>query len=93
MAKFKIKAASFDAYLWTGVYDEKTTPRWFIQAMKKKGDEEGAARIISNDIIKTVTDRQILTAQKGDYVVRDTSGKLFPVKSAVLKLLNVELVE
>ena len=90
MAKIKIKATSLDAFKWTGVYVEKETPKWLIAAMKMKGDEVGAARIVNNEVIKVVTERGIMTAFKGDYILRDSDGVLYPLNPRVLELLGAE---
>lgn len=95
MAKFRRKPIVIDAWLWDGRYEAKTTPKWVMEGMQKEGSEIGSLRIVNNDVVRMISEDpirpQILTAFKGDYVIRGPKGELYPCKAEIFHLLHDEV--
>lgn len=92
MPKYKRRSIAVDAFQWTG-YDPKTNPKWFTDAQKKPSDQAGACRVISNDIVKVLTPTGIITAHKGDYIMRSDKGDLYPCSEKLFNFLHDEITD
>lgn len=92
MPKYKRRSIAVDAFQWKG-YDVSEIPKWFVAAEKKPADEPGACRVISNDLIKVLTPTGIVTARKGDYIVRSDKGDLYPCDEKLFNFLHDEIAD
>lgn len=75
MAKYCIKAASFDAVQW----DEKNLPA--VEAVV----QDGAALEVHPDHLRVITADGAMRAAPGDWVVRDRRGGVITCKPAVFE--------
>lgn len=87
MAKYKRRSVTVEAFQWLG-YDEETALKWFVDAQKKTADQVGACRVISNDIVKILTAAGIVTAHKGDYILRTPSGEIYSCSEKLFNFLH-----
>lgn len=86
MAKYRRRAVNVEAFQWNGSYDPKTIPKWFTKAEAIDGNTVGSARVISNDIIKVLTLDGVMTARKGDYIIK-AGNEIYPLSFQVFGLL------
>lgn len=91
MAKYQRKTITVEAFQWNG-FDEKTNPKWFVDAQSKAPDTPGSVRVISNDIVKILTIDGIMTAYKRDYIIK-AGNEIYPCNAQVFHLLHAEVTK
>ena len=84
MAKYRKKPVVIEAIQWTGYFEEKNAPKWFIEALEKEEIElwskvDGTCDLV----IKTL--EGTMRADKGDYIIKGVQGEFYPCKPDIFE--------
>ena len=86
MAKYRKKPIEIEAFKWTGDINQTEDPIWIVEAIKK-GDAWVHEDSINGAIemrIKTL--EGVMTANKGDYIIKGIKGEIYPCKSEIFEM-------
>ena len=92
MAKYRKKPIEIEAFKWTGDINQTEDPIWIVEAIKK-GDAWVHEDSINGAIemrIKTL--EGVMTANRGDYIIKGIKGEIYPCKSDIFEM-TYEVVE
>lgn len=73
-----------EAFLWTGNFDEKTAPKWFLESLKK--DEAELWKRVDGTcdlVIKTL--EGTMSAEHGDYIIKGVQNEIYPCKPDIFE--------
>lgn len=73
-SKWRKKPVVIEAFQWTGGPEQAGEPEWIVDAIKA-GDVG-----IDSDGLNIVTLEGVLTASRGDWIIRGIKGELYPCK-------------
>lgn len=79
MAQYRKKPVIIEAFRWTADTDQKEDPEWAVDAIHKgivSFADSGTSKV--KMLIKTL--EGVMTADRGDYIIRGVNGELYPCK-------------
>lgn len=79
MGKYRKKPIEIEAFIWTGDHDQTEDPTWIVEAMGR-GDVWFEASGLQ---IRTL--EGVMTANRGDYVIRGIKGEIYPCKPDIFE--------
>ena len=80
MSKFIKKPIVIEAFRWTGDQDQTEDPLWAIEAIKN------GSVFFEGGLMKIITLEGIMTAERGDYVIKGIKGEIYPCKPDIFEL-------
>jgi hypothetical protein len=80
MSKFIKKPIVIEAFRWTGDQDQTEDPLWIIEAIK------AGNVLFESGIMKIITLEGVMTAERGDYVIKGIKGEIYPCKPDIFEL-------
>ena len=86
MAKYRKKPVEIEAFKWTGDIHQTEDPIWIVKAIEK-GDV-WFSRDSENGYIqmKIKTLEGVMTANRGDYIIKGVKSELYPCKSDIFEM-------
>ncbi|WDL96915.1 hypothetical protein [Alicyclobacillus sp. ALC3] len=85
MSKFRKKPDVIDAFKWTADIDQTEDPEWAVAAIER-GDiwfEDVPKPEAVEMRIRTL--KGVMTARRGDYVIREVNGEIYPCKPGIFE--------
>lgn len=77
--KYKKKPIIIEAFRWTGDQNQTEDPEWIIEAIKQ-GIVQFKNSGTPDCFMTLVTPVGIMTASKGDYIIKGIKGEIYPCK-------------
>ncbi len=84
MAKYRKRPIVIEAFEWTADVNQKEDPEWIVEAITNGHvwfDNIGTPEVSMS--IKTL--EGILTATRGDYIIKGVVGEIYPCKPNIFK--------
>lgn len=86
MAKYRKKPVEIEAFKWTGDINQTEDPIWIVEAIEK-GDvwcHEDSESSYTEMKIKTL--EGVMTANRGDYIIKGVKGEIYPCKPDIFEI-------
>lgn len=83
--KYRKKSVVIDAFKWTGDMEQVEDPKWIIDAIEEGKvwfKNIGTPNVVM--IIKTLGVNYV--AKRGDYIIKDEEGKIYPCNSDIFEI-------
>lgn len=82
--KFRKKPVVIEAFLWTADREQTEDPLWILEALRIGGvffENEGTPLVT----LKIRTLEGVMTAQRGDWIIRGVKGEIYPCKPDIFE--------
>ena len=84
MSRFRKKPIVIEAFKWTGGPEQKEDPQWADEAIRDGVmffENSGTPQVV----LKIKTLEGMMTAQRGDYIIKGVKGELYPCKPDIFE--------
>lgn len=82
--KYRKKPVVIEAFQWTGDHKHPEEPEWIVEAINRK-EVWFIGEGTENVIMQIDTLEGVMTANRGDYIIKGVQGELYPCKPDIFE--------